>query len=297
MSEYSNPSNPEWIVEERLHSMISEIERFFDARAISFVGGFLNGIEDIFRDHIEFLASSKGRGRRLVVIIETYGGLIEVVERIVNLMRYQFREVDFIVPNYAMSAGTVLVMSGNEIYMDYSSILGPIDPQIGAVNGRQVPALGYLEQYKRLIDKANNGMLNTAELAILIEKFDQAEMYRFEQARELSITLLKDWLARYKFKGWKYTSTEKKKVTDGMRKKRAEEIAVMLSDPSVWHSHSRGITMQQLREDVKLKIEDFGSDPEKSGAVRAYCGLLRDYMIRRQQRAVLHRREGYVAIH
>ena len=122
-------------------------------------------------------------------------------------------------------------------------------------------------------------------------------MDRFEQDRELSITLLKDWLARYKFKARKYTSTGIKRVTDGMRKQRAEEIAIMLSDPSIWHSHSRGITMQRLRDDVKLKIEDFGRDPEKSGAIRAYCGLLRDYMIRRQQGAVLHRREGYVAIH
>ena len=45
-------------------------------------------------------------------------------------------------------------LSGDEIYMDYYSRLGPIDPQVNNQEGRQVPALGYLKQWERLQEKA-----------------------------------------------------------------------------------------------------------------------------------------------
>ena len=81
-----------------------------------------------------------------------------------------------------MSAGTVLVMSGDAIHMDYYSLLGPIDPQVqrpGATG--LIPALGYLIQYERLIEKGRQGILTTAEAQILIDCFDQAELYSTRQ--------------------------------------------------------------------------------------------------------------------
>ena len=46
-----------------------------------------------------------------------------------------------------MSAGTILCMSGDKIFMDYASILGPIDPQVPTPDtGDYVPALGYLDK-------------------------------------------------------------------------------------------------------------------------------------------------------
>jgi hypothetical protein len=98
-----------------------------------------------------------------------------------------------------MSAGTVLVMSGDAIHMDYASVLGPIDPQVQR-GDQLVPALGHLEQYQRLIDKSGAGTLTTAELVYLVQNFDAAELYRYEQERELSIALLEEWLVNFKFK-------------------------------------------------------------------------------------------------
>lgn len=65
-----------------------------------------------------------------------------------------------------MSAGTVFVMAGDQIFMNYSSCLGPIAPQIEK-DGKFVPALSYLNQYKQLYEKAESGQLNTAELVLL----------------------------------------------------------------------------------------------------------------------------------
>ena len=91
---------------------------------------------------------------KLAVILETDGGYIEVVERIVKTLRHHYNNVEFVVPNFAMSAGAVLVMSGDAIHMDYFSTLGPIDPQISNTSGKQVSALGYLIQMAYCFESA-----------------------------------------------------------------------------------------------------------------------------------------------
>jgi len=126
----------------------------------------------------------KDRRARMAMILETPGGIVEVVERMVHVIRYHYGEVHFVVPDHAMSAGTVFVMSGDKIFMNYFACLGPIDPQIEK-DGKLVPALSYLNQFQRLSDKAEKGTLNTAEFALL-NKLDLGELYQFEQARELS---------------------------------------------------------------------------------------------------------------
>lgn len=180
--------------------------------------------------------------------------------------------------------------------MDYFSILGPIDPQVDNVNGKQVPALGYLVQYERLLKKAQRGTLSAAEITFLIEKFDPAELYRYEQARELSISLLKEWLVQYKFKNWKSTETRGIVVTPRLRRLRATAIARKLSRSDYWHSHGRGISMEVLRRDLNLRIDDFGKDHTLSENIRLYDKLLRDYMALLRHSSVLHRRGSYVPL-
>jgi ClpP class serine protease len=98
-----------------------------------------------FRDFIENLKADEIDNKQLVILLNTPGGSAETVEKLVDIIRYLYKEVYFVVPDYAMSAGTIFCMSGNKIFMDYSSSLGPIDPQV--FNGANwVPALGYLDK-------------------------------------------------------------------------------------------------------------------------------------------------------
>ena len=92
-----------------------------------------------------------------------------------------------------MSAGTVFALSADRIMMDYFSRLGPIDPQI-VKDDKLVPAHAYLNQYTKLNEKVEKGQLTTAEYAML-GKLDLGELYQFEQASELSIELLVEWLS------------------------------------------------------------------------------------------------------
>lgn len=278
------------IIEEQLAARVETLESVSQSDVLSYIGPIYPMASDMIKDAVEALSDKR---KSALVLLETGGGLIDVAERIAIILRHHYKRVAFLVPAEAMSAGTILVMSGDSIYMDYASMLGPIDPQIEANSGKWVPALGYLEQYERLVGKANKGDLTSAELSYLIENFDPAELYRYEQERELSIALLEEWLAKYKFKNWRETATKKTKVTQEMRRERAAHIARKLNDTNHWHSHSRGIPIEVLRNDLKLLIDDFGEDDVLGPAVQGYYHLLKDYNLKRGYEVVLHTRERY----
>jgi hypothetical protein len=278
------------IIEQQLAERSNVVECAADADVLAYFGPMYPPADDQIKDAVEDITE---RREALMVVLETGGGYVNVVERIARIFRHHYRRVDFVVPSYAMSAGTVLVMSGDAIYMDYASVLGPIDPQVER-GGDLVPALGYLEQYQRLVEKSRAGDLTTAELAYMLQNFDAAELYRYEQERELSIALLEEWLVKYKFKNWKVTQTHNKKVTPAMRRERAKAIGEQLNQTGRWHSHGRGIPMEVLRRDLNLHIEDFASDPTLGSPMRGFYHLLKDYQMRRAHHLfVIYTKEGY----
>lgn len=288
------PMNANEFIEQALDERAEAIEEQTDSDTIAFIGLILGGVDDIIRNVVEAKRQSPPDRNKLTVILTTRGGYIEVVQRIVETMRQHYEYVDFVIPNHALSAGTVLVMSGDAIYMDYYSRLGPIDPQVEVRGGGSVPALGYLIQYERLLEKAKKGDITTAETQLLIDGFNQAELYVYEQARELSVSLLREWLVKYKFKNWKTTETRKKPVTEKMRAERAEDIARELNRTDRWHTHGRGISMEILQQDLRLKIDDFGANPTLNDCIKQYYNLLNDYVIKRGNTGVLHTAGTYL---
>jgi len=284
----SAPLTANEFIDEQLTSRLKLVEEAFDADALCLVAPMTYGIDDFTRALIEERHQHGDRQERCVVLLTTVGGYIEIVQRIVDTLRHHYDHVSFVIPNSAYSAGTVLAMSGDEIYMDYYARLGPIDPQVENSSGKRVPALGYLKQWERLLKKAKRGNLTMAELQLMIEGFDQAALYQYEQARELSITLLKEWLAKYKFKNWVTTEGRNKTVTPAMRQRRALEIAKQLNDTDRWHSHGHGISRDILESELNLRIQDLDVDRARRDPVQVYYRLLEDYMGRRGHFAVLH---------
>lgn len=262
------------VVQKALADRLLALETYMKSDVFFYCGPIVYGTDKVIRDAVETM---KKRRNKLLFILETNGGYIEVVQRIADILRRHFEVIDFLVPDHALSAGTVLVMSGDAIWMDYYSVLGPIDPQLPDKKGGMLPALGYLKQYERFIRKSERKALTTAEVAFLLEKFDPAELYKFERVRELSVSLLKEWLVKYKFKNWKKTQTRNLAVSEKMKKNRAERIARMLQDTDRWNSHGRGISMAVLQNTIQLQIDDFGQDPTLNECIRNYCRLVQDY--------------------
>ncbi|GJL67282.1 MAG: hypothetical protein NPIRA05_22530 [Nitrospirales bacterium] len=256
----------------------------FEADVFSFIGGIRGEYLSPFRAKMEDLASRDDKPQNLVFLLHTPGGVAEIVEKMVDIIRHHYQEVWFVVPDMAMSAGTILCMSGDKIYMDYSSALGPIDPQIPNSEGILVPALGYLDQVDKMIEKSESGTLTDAEFAIL-QNQDLAMLRRYEQARDLSISLLKDWLVKYKFKDWDKHSSNGEDVTEEEKKKRALEIAEALTNHKRWNSHGRMIGINTLTNDLKLRIEDYTGNVATKNIIRQYSDLLLDCI---QNRRVDH---------
>lgn len=276
-------------IKDRLTRQLIDIGDKLHAEVVAIVSPIVPGIETRLRSAIEPLPHES---KSIAVILDTPGGVVEVVERMVTTLRSVYEDVTVIVPDRAMSAGTILALSADRIMMDHLSCLGPIDPQIER-DGKLVPALSYLNQFERLNAKAERGELTTAEYALL-NKLDLGELYQFEQARELSIDLLIRWLTQYKFKNWSRTETRQIEVTDEMKVSRAREIAALLNDPEKWHSHGRAIDMETLQgEEVKLKVDSFEDDAELYKLIRAYFELLQDYMHREKHLSFVHTKEYF----
>lgn len=293
MSSAPLPQSSDDAVRGLLTQRLKELEDALQEDTIVYRGPIAYGVDDFIRESIEEINPKR---TNISMVLQTEGGYVEVVERVVKVLRHHYTHVSFIVPNYAFSAGTVLVMSGDVIRMDYYSVLGPIDPQI-QLKGRWIPAIGYLEKYDELIGKSNEGLLTSAELTFLVEKFDPAELFRYDQERELSKALLMEWLVKYKFKDWgPVTEARHLPVTAEMKEGRAAEIAEKLNDPKQWHSHGRGISMQTLTDKLNLKVDDFAANAVVNAAIRAYEQLLSDYLRVRHHNLVVHTRHSYKAM-
>lgn len=276
-------------IKETLNQRLRALENHFEADVIFYYGEIHPVLEKSFRDFIEQLKKDKEFERnRLVILLNTPGGSAETVEKMVSVIRFHYDEVFFVVPDYAMSAGTILCMSGDKIFMDYSSSVGPIDPQV--YNGKNwVPALGYLDKVEELIQKSSKDELTEAEFLIL-QKIDLAELRSYEMARNLTINLLKEWLVKFKFKDWSIHNSNGKDVTLEEKTIRAEEIASKLSNNSIWHSHGRSIGIKTLTNVLKLKIEDYSNEDVLRELIRNYNDLICEYIIRIGGKAFVHSR-------
>jgi hypothetical protein len=295
------------LLKKELTTRLLNLEQHLTADVISFTGAIHEGYSPKVLGVIEDLAKTKEKKDTIYIILTTTGGSAHAVDVYVNIIRHHYKTVNFIVPEYAYSAGTIFCMSGDNIYMDYYSVLGPIDPQVQNKDGRWVAALGYLDKIKELLDKArpkspenpNGDTLTNAEFLIL-KDFDLAELRGYEQARDLTIDLLKNWLFKYKFKNWMMHESDPallgQPVTDEQKICRAESIAKDLGDTSKWKSHGRPINIQTLK-DMKLKIEDFGSDAPLKELIRSYYDFLRDYTSKFQLSLAPQARDQFNFLH
>lgn len=276
------------------------IEQHFKAPVLAYVGSihpaFLRSYVETVEEIVARCSSTQEdddphleNRERLVIVISTPGGVVEAVEKMVEVTRAHFKEVFFAVPGAAMSAGTIFCMSGDKIYMDYTSSLGPIDPQLSLNPNEMVPALGYIDKVEEFIQKSREGSLTQAEL-IMLQRLDLANLRRYEQARDLSISLLREWLVKYKFKDWTTHRTTRpgSPVTEEEKQERAQQIARDLSDNKLWHSHGRMIGIEKVKNMLRLEVEDYSRMPELRYCLRAYGDLLSEFVAQQNLRFFTH---------
>jgi hypothetical protein len=204
--------------------------------------------------------------------IETPGGSGEAAEEIAKFLRKKFKEVNFVIAGEAKSAGTILVLSGDSIYMCETGSLGPIDAQIKI--GRSVVSA---HDYKAWIDEKreeadSSGRLNPFD-AIMVAQISPGEIYGVINSLEFAKDLVKCWLEKYKFKNWTETQTSRKQVTNDMRRQRAEVVADKLCDHMNWRTHGRSLKIEDLKD--LLLIENIDEDQQLANIVYRIKTIIR----------------------
>jgi ClpP class serine protease len=131
---------------------LHELYTHTDRNVIAYYSGFLTNprldgvsITDDDKNGFMLCIHELDRSKGLDLILHTPGGSVSATESIVAYLRDMFgKDIRAIVPQIAMSAGTMIACSCKSILMGNHSSLGPVDPHF---NG--IPAVGILEEIEK----------------------------------------------------------------------------------------------------------------------------------------------------
>lgn len=203
--------------------------------------GDIRGIAIDDNDKNALMAAIHGLDRKkgLDLILHTPGGEVAATESIVDYLRMMFgKDIRALIPQIAMSAGTMIACSCKEIIMGKPSNLGPIDPQFGGI-----PAWGVIEEFDRAKTEIKNDPKTIPIWQTVIGKYHPTFIGECEKAIEWSKQIVEKWLITGMFK-----DLEEKEA-----KELAEKIVKELADHSQTKSHSRHIGIEDCLS-LGLKI-------------------------------------------
>ncbi|MFQ5509342.1 MAG: S49 family peptidase [Leptospirillia bacterium] len=183
------------------------------------------------------------RSKGLDLILHTPGGDIAATESLVAYLREMFDgNIRAIIPQLAMSAGTMIALSCNKIIMGKHSSLGPIDPQISGI-----PAHGVIEE----VNTAKADISQVPALANfwhpIISKYSPAFIGECQKAITWAEEVVKYWLITGMYSGQKDP------------RDKANKVFAELGDHALTKSHSRHISANQaidLIGDAVTLLED-----------------------------------------
>jgi len=226
----------------------------------------------------EMVASVPPEVKEIDIVLVTPGGVATQVVNFVHTLRPRFDKVNFILLDMAMSAGTIFIMSGDDIIMSKQSKFGPIDPQVPNKDGRLVPAQSILTAIKdiqeRGQDALNNGKQPNWTDVQILKNIDAREIGAALSASKYSIQITKDFLEKYKFSNWKEHTSGHTPVTLDEKKLKAMEIASDLCNHEKWKDHSHFIDREAAWNECKLVITQSESIENLDRAMRRMWALL-----------------------
>lgn len=183
-----------------------------------------------------FMAAIHGMDRSLGLdlLLHTPGGDVAAAESLVGYLRSMFgTDIRAVVPQLAMSAGTMIACGCSEIIMGRHSSLGPIDPQM---NG--IPAHGIVEEFKQA---AADIAKNPASIPLwqpIIAKYHPTLIGECQKAIKWSKEMTAEWLKTGMFAS---------ETTDSVRGAKAMKVVDELADHALTLSHARHIDIDRAK--------------------------------------------------
>lgn len=183
-----------------------------------------------FMENVHKLDKQNG----LDLILHTPGGDLAATEQIIYYLKSYFNnDIRAIVPQMAMSAGSLIAVSCKSIVMGRQSCIGPFDPQL---NG--VPCQSVIREFNKAVADVEKRPASLGLWQTIISKLNPTFITLCEQADELSEEL-----------------TEKILSDKGINEERKNLIKKVFSKNDQSKTHSRHIDRTQCRE-AGLAIED-----------------------------------------
>jgi hypothetical protein len=231
-------------------AIIKTIQERTGRRLICYVSGLKCSIDR--DDTVPFvdLLHNVPPGEDLDFLLHTGGGDMDAAEKLISMLRNKIGNgvLRIVVPDFAKSAGTLMVLGADFVVMSDTSELGPIDPQIvlSDGNGNRIlhPIQSYLDAYDEHTETLQNEPGNTAA-QIMLAKLDPATVKLFQAAKARARKFAEEQLTRGMFRhggNWSQAAGE-------------------LLDTKRWQSHAQMISWEDA-QDPKIGLQVEYLDPK-----------------------------------
>lgn len=238
---------------------LKEVSEITDRNVIIYYSGWLQkeniaGIEINDEDKNGFMTviHELDRSRGLDLILHTPGGEMAATESLVDYLRSMFgTDIRAIVPQLAMSGGTMIACACKEIFMGKQSSLGPIDPHYGGI-----PAHGIVEEFKRAKKEISEDTTSSS-IAVwqpIIAKYSPTLIGECEKAIDWSNEMTREWLQTGMF------------ASEQNPEGKINNIIKELGDHALTKSHARHLSIERCR-DIGLKIKALEEDDKFQDSV------------------------------
>ena len=243
--------------------IIRQIEARTGRRLICYVSGSKCVVnEDDIMPFVDLLHNVRP-GESMELLLHTPGGSIDAAEKLIRMVRSKVGKAEFyiIVPEFAKSAGTLMVLGADRVVMSDMSELGPIDPQLpfpdsyGKVRWQAVQ--NYLDAYDEYTKTLTEQPGNVAA-QMMLGKLDPAIVKLCQAVRKRAEQCAGDLLKRGMFReggSWTLTVSE-------------------LIDTKRWLSHSQMISWEDAQhpDTIGLVVEHLDQQSEEWQEYwRLYC--------------------------
>lgn len=238
-------------------NMLGQLNKVTNRNVIIYYSGWLqksNGpgisLNDDDKNGFMTVINKLDRSKGLDLLLHTPGGEAAATESLVDYLYSIFgSDIRAIIPQLAMSAGTMIACACREIVMGKQSSLGPIDPQI-----RGIPAHGVIEEFTRAAKEIKEDSSLIPIWQPIIAKYSPTFIGECEKAIDWSNEITAEWLYRCMFEG------------ETRRKRKIDKIIKEFGDHSLTKSHARHISMKKCQE-IGLKVVPLENNPELQDAV------------------------------
>ena len=238
---------------------VKSLHDYTDRNIIAYYSAFLSkprapgvSVEDDDKNAFMNCIHGLDRNKGLDLILHTPGGDIAATESLVYYLRQMFgSDVRAIIPQLAMSAGTMIACSCKEIILGKQSNIGPIDPQI---NG--IPADVVVLEFERAYTEIKDDSAKAHVWAPILNRYPPSFVMQCENAVEWAKGFVTKVLAENMF------------ADEVDPESKAGEVATKLSSSTLNKNHSKHLHFEEC-QGYGLKVVRLEDDQDLQERVLA----------------------------